>query len=250
MAWYRKKKKGFMVFKVDFEKAYDSLRWYYLDVVMENLRFSSKWRKWIAGCMSNSRASIMVNGSPTTEFEIFKGLRQGDRLSPFLFILAMEGLHAITCKAVNIGLFKGAIIGEGGDLGDKKVTWVKWNVCLASKALGGLSIGSIYALNMSFLFKCIWRFCCNSKLISRLERLDASMDQDGEGDKKCNVAHRINVSNLNMVLRRAPRGGVESSQLEDLKALIQNILILDNKDGWKWFIDSNGFSVASARKYN
>ncbi|GKC08007.1 hypothetical protein Tco_0999617 [Tanacetum coccineum] len=70
-----------------------------------------------------------------------------------------------------------------------------------------------------------------------------------EGDKKCKVTHRINVSNWNMVLRRAPRGGVESSQLEDLKALIQNILISDNKDGWKWSLYSNGFSVASARKY-
>ncbi|GKG18122.1 putative RNA-directed DNA polymerase, eukaryota, reverse transcriptase zinc-binding domain protein, partial [Tanacetum coccineum] len=78
---------------------------------MSNIRYA--WRKWIVGCMSNSRASILVNGSLTTEFEIFKGLRQGDPLSPFLFILAMEGLHAITCKAINIGMFKGVIIREG-----------------------------------------------------------------------------------------------------------------------------------------
>nr|GEU45670.1 reverse transcriptase domain-containing protein [Tanacetum cinerariifolium] len=86
---------------------------FFHDVVMENLRFGSKWHKWIAGCMSNSRASILVNGSPKAEFEIFKGLRQGDPLSPFLFIVSMEGLHAITYKDVNIGMFKGASIGEG-----------------------------------------------------------------------------------------------------------------------------------------
>nr|GFB25693.1 RNA-directed DNA polymerase, eukaryota, reverse transcriptase zinc-binding domain protein [Tanacetum cinerariifolium] len=102
MAWYRKKKKELMVFKVDFEKAFDSLRWDYLDEIMKKLGFGSKWRNWIVGCLSNSRTSILVNGTPTAEFEILKGLRQGDPLSPFLFIIAIEGLHAITSKAVNI----------------------------------------------------------------------------------------------------------------------------------------------------
>ncbi|GJX86486.1 RNA-directed DNA polymerase, eukaryota, reverse transcriptase zinc-binding domain protein [Tanacetum coccineum] len=89
MAWYRKCKKDLMVFKVDFKKAFDSLRWDYLDLIMVKL----------------------VNGSPTREFEIFRGLRQGDPLSPFLFILAMEGLHVLSCKAESIGLFKGATFG-------------------------------------------------------------------------------------------------------------------------------------------
>ena len=93
MAWYRKKNKPLMVFQVDIEKAFDSLRWEYLDEIMEKLGFGLKWRKWIFGCLMNSRASILVNGSPTPEFEIQKGLRQGDPMSPFLFILAMEGLH-------------------------------------------------------------------------------------------------------------------------------------------------------------
>ncbi|PWA52105.1 RNA-directed DNA polymerase, eukaryota, Reverse transcriptase zinc-binding domain protein [Artemisia annua] len=71
-----------------------------------------------------------------------------------------------------------------------------------------------------------------------------------EGDKKSKFAHRINISDWNMVLRRAPRGGVESSQLEDLKAVIQDITMSDNKDGWKWCLASNGFSVASAQTFD
>ena len=82
-------------------------------MIMENMGFGAKWRKWITGCLRNSRASILVNGSPTFEFKIFKGLRQGDPLSPFLFIIAMEGLHVIMCKAVNAGMFKGASICQG-----------------------------------------------------------------------------------------------------------------------------------------
>ncbi|GKF77227.1 putative RNA-directed DNA polymerase, eukaryota, reverse transcriptase zinc-binding domain protein [Tanacetum coccineum] len=56
---------------------------------------------YISGCLKNYRASILVNGSPTSEFEMLKGLRQGDPMSPFLFILAMEGLHAMVSKAEN-----------------------------------------------------------------------------------------------------------------------------------------------------
>ncbi|GJX11596.1 putative RNA-directed DNA polymerase, eukaryota, reverse transcriptase zinc-binding domain protein [Tanacetum coccineum] len=113
MAWYRKRSKALMVFKVDFEKAFDSLRWDYLDVIMEKLGFGFKWRMWISGCLKNSRASILINGSPTPELDMFNGLRQGDPMSPFLFILAMEGLHALVSKAVATGLFKGASIGRG-----------------------------------------------------------------------------------------------------------------------------------------
>ncbi|GJY03288.1 RNA-directed DNA polymerase, eukaryota, reverse transcriptase zinc-binding domain protein [Tanacetum coccineum] len=109
---YRKHHKELLVFKVDFEKAFDSLRWDFLDAVMGKIGFGIKWRSWISGCLRNARSSVLVNGSPTKEFELFKGLRQGDPLSPFLFILAMEGLHSLTCKAEELGLFKGATSGR------------------------------------------------------------------------------------------------------------------------------------------
>nr|GEY10064.1 RNA-directed DNA polymerase, eukaryota, reverse transcriptase zinc-binding domain protein [Tanacetum cinerariifolium] len=113
IAWYHKHKQELMVFKVDFEKAFDSIRWEFLDLVMVKLGFGFKWRSWIHGCLRNSRSYVLINGSPTFEFEIFRGLRQGDPLSPFLFILAMEGLHAITCKSVDMGIFRDISIGQG-----------------------------------------------------------------------------------------------------------------------------------------
>ncbi|GJU19224.1 putative RNA-directed DNA polymerase, eukaryota, reverse transcriptase zinc-binding domain protein [Tanacetum coccineum] len=112
MAWHRSRKKQLMIFKVDFEKEFDSLKWDFLDLVMEKLGFDIRWRSWIKGCLHNARASVLVNGSPTNEFEIFRGLGQGDPLSPFLFILAMEGLHAFICKAINTGMYKGISIGN------------------------------------------------------------------------------------------------------------------------------------------
>ncbi|GJW79628.1 RNA-directed DNA polymerase, eukaryota [Tanacetum coccineum] len=112
LAWHRQRKKELMVFKVDFEKAFDSLRWDFLDLILDKLGFGSTWRAWIRGCLYNARSSVLVNGSPTEEFVIHRGLRQGDPMSPFLFILAMEGLHALTCKAEALGLFKGVTIGR------------------------------------------------------------------------------------------------------------------------------------------
>nr|GEX96639.1 RNA-directed DNA polymerase, eukaryota, reverse transcriptase zinc-binding domain protein [Tanacetum cinerariifolium] len=63
------KKKQALFFKVDFEKAYDSVRWDFLDEVLRKFGFGDKWCKWIQCCLNSSRGSILVNGSPTEEFQ-------------------------------------------------------------------------------------------------------------------------------------------------------------------------------------
>ncbi|GJV76449.1 putative RNA-directed DNA polymerase, eukaryota, reverse transcriptase zinc-binding domain protein [Tanacetum coccineum] len=89
-----------LIFKVDSEKAFDSVSWKYLDFVLHSLNFGSKWRSWIRACLHSSKASILINGNPTCEFSIKRGLRQGDPLSSFLFILVMEGLQCAMSNAV------------------------------------------------------------------------------------------------------------------------------------------------------
>ncbi|GJV32249.1 RNA-directed DNA polymerase, eukaryota [Tanacetum coccineum] len=86
---------------VDFEKAFDSVRWDYLDEVLKKFGFGDRWCGWIHSCLRSSRGSILVNGSPTKEFQFHKGLKQGDPLSPFLFILIMESLHLSFQNVVN-----------------------------------------------------------------------------------------------------------------------------------------------------
>ncbi|KAI3520556.1 hypothetical protein L1887_10005 [Cichorium endivia] len=81
---------------------------------MEQMGFGTKWRSWIHGCLTSSRTSVIINGSPTDEFQISKGVRQGDPLSPFLFIIAMEGLNVALEAARDKGLFKGVKLPRNG----------------------------------------------------------------------------------------------------------------------------------------
>ncbi|GJU23916.1 RNA-directed DNA polymerase, eukaryota [Tanacetum coccineum] len=107
MHWCKTKKKQALFFKVDFEKAYDTVRWDFLDDVLHKFGFGNRWRLWIQSCLRSSRGSIIVNGSPTEEFQFFKGLKQGDPLSPFLFILIMESLHLSFQRVVDAGMYTG-----------------------------------------------------------------------------------------------------------------------------------------------
>ncbi|CAM8943692.1 unnamed protein product [Rhodiola kirilowii] len=93
--------------KLDFCKAYDSISWDYLDQIQERMGFGVKWRKWISECISTVRLAVLVNGSPTEEFAMERGLRQGDPLSPFLFLIAAEGLSRLLSKQKKSGLSKG-----------------------------------------------------------------------------------------------------------------------------------------------
>nr|GEW86782.1 RNA-directed DNA polymerase, eukaryota [Tanacetum cinerariifolium] len=80
--WCKKKKKQSLVFKVDFEKAYDSVRWDHLDDIMRKFGFGEKWFMWIQRCLWSSRGSVIVN---RMDVGFFKGIE----LAPFLSLSHM-----------------------------------------------------------------------------------------------------------------------------------------------------------------
>ncbi|CAL5191793.1 unnamed protein product [Lathyrus oleraceus] len=108
----KRKRRKCMVLKVDFEKAYDCVSWGFLKFMLRKMGFGELWMKWMEGTVFSSSVSILVNGSPTLEFKTSRGLRQGDPLSPFLFLLVGEGLAGMMRKAVMLGLFNGFAVSE------------------------------------------------------------------------------------------------------------------------------------------
>nr|GEU98560.1 RNA-directed DNA polymerase, eukaryota, reverse transcriptase zinc-binding domain protein [Tanacetum cinerariifolium] len=103
ISWCKNKKVKAMIFKVDFEKAFYSVRWDYLDDVLKSFGFGVKWRSWISECLNSAKGSILINGIPTPEFQFHKGLKQRDPLSLFLFILVIKSLHRSFSRVIDAG---------------------------------------------------------------------------------------------------------------------------------------------------
>ncbi|KAJ9564448.1 hypothetical protein OSB04_000414 [Centaurea solstitialis] len=144
--------------KVDFEKAFDSVNWNFLFHIMDQMGFGLKWINWIRGCLKSASTSILINGSPSKEFRMERGLWQGDPLSPFLFLLAGEVLQQMLVNACNSGLFKGLQLESSNrnisllQFADDALVFGKWskkNIFALSNILGCFHEVSGLRINLS-----------------------------------------------------------------------------------------------------
>ncbi|GJS30963.1 hypothetical protein Tco_0491583 [Tanacetum coccineum] len=207
-----------MIFKVDFAKAYDSVRWDFLDDVLSSFGFGSRWRSWVRGSLSSGKASILVNGSPTSDFSFFLVDNMSSNKPPWDEIDAKNEKKRVI----------------------EKIAWVKWSKVLASKKFGGLEYSSYFALNRLFSSNGFWRslsrdnslwsrvFCLlhgfewgtlyqalwydlwigDSMLKLSFPRLFAL-----EENKVISVADKLH-SSISSSFRRPVRGGEEAQQLD------------------------------------
>lgn len=91
-------KEGYMAIKVDLEKTYDRLEWNFIHKVLQAYHFPSKLITLIMSCVSSTSISILFNGSMMDSFQPSRGIRHGDPLSSYLFILCMEYLGSLINK--------------------------------------------------------------------------------------------------------------------------------------------------------
>ncbi|XP_073363229.1 uncharacterized protein [Aegilops tauschii subsp. strangulata] len=87
--------KSFCAYKLDLSKAYDRVDWIFLERMMQKMGFARRWVNWIMPCVTSVRYTVKFNGTLLDSFAPSRGLRQGDPLSSFLFLLVADGLSAL-----------------------------------------------------------------------------------------------------------------------------------------------------------
>lgn len=84
-----------MALKLDIAKTFDKVEWQILYIVMRRMGFSDKWCGWIQKCISTVSYLVLLNGEPTKTIFPHRGISQGDPISPYLYIICIEGLTSV-----------------------------------------------------------------------------------------------------------------------------------------------------------
>ncbi|KAK0578928.1 hypothetical protein LWI29_018508 [Acer saccharum] len=109
-----KGKKGYVAWKIDLAKAYDRIQWSFIRQVISEVGIEGSFRDLIMWCITSVNYRVVLNGEVSDQFSPGCGIRQGDPLSPYLFVLCMEKLSHLIFERRNLGTWKSIKISRGG----------------------------------------------------------------------------------------------------------------------------------------
>lgn len=90
-----KEKEGWLVVKIDIRRAFDTISWSFIDQMLKNFQFPTSLNNLIFSCLKNVKYTPLINGKKRKSFYPSRGIKQGDLISPYLFILTMEFLNSL-----------------------------------------------------------------------------------------------------------------------------------------------------------
>jgi hypothetical protein len=111
----KQSRREILILKLDFEKAFDTVEHPAIIKMSQHMGFPSRWINWLSSILSSGTSSVIVNGVPGRKFKCKRGVRQGDPLSPLIFVLAAELLQILVNKASSQGLLQLPIPQPDGD---------------------------------------------------------------------------------------------------------------------------------------
>ena len=222
MLWIRKKgKQGYMAIKVDLERKFNRMEWSFIHKVLQAFKFPQNLIRMIMSCVTTTRISILFNGGALEPFTPSRGLRQGDPLSPYLFILCMEYL---------------------GHLIEQKCTEGVWKPLIASR--DNVSISHLFFVDELLLFAKIDEeacevnleilriFCNESGQKVSLEKSRIYFSPNVEAETRDEVCERLGIRATSMIGKYLgfpiKHKGAAKNQLNFIMERVMNKLA-----GWK-----------------
>jgi hypothetical protein len=169
----RKGNEGYAAVKLDMSKAYDRVEWEFLERIMRKLGSAERWIRLIMGCVTSVSYQVKVNGELTDVIVPQRGLRQGDPLSPYLFLLCAEGFSSLLNKAEERGVLEGIRICNGASsfnhllFADNSLVLIKANQDSAKSLQNSLQLYEVCSGQTINYDKSSVMFSSNTKEVKR-----------------------------------------------------------------------------------